>query len=113
MAMPAACAGDDHTMSLIDDLRRWIMTITGNQLTNHKVYGEDIAILAGDTMLLSSLQPTPKRTSEQLLASNYSLGSCGRSWVSFGGQVVDLSQKESRDVSIVNFNSQPQNSCLL
>jgi len=48
MAMPAACAGDDP-LSLID-LRRWIMTITEGQLTNHRVYGEDIAILAGDTL---------------------------------------------------------------
>ena len=54
MAMPTACALEMiHTMSLIhddlpamdnDDYRR-------GQLTNHKVYGEDIAILAGDGLL--------------------------------------------------------------
>lgn len=53
-AMPTACAMEMvHTMSLIhddlpsmdnDDFRR-------GQPTNHKKYGEDIAILAGDAML--------------------------------------------------------------
>ncbi|TAH17370.1 MAG: polyprenyl synthetase family protein [Oscillatoriales cyanobacterium] len=55
MAMPTACAVEMiHTMSLIhddlpamdnDDYRR-------GKLTNHKVYGEDIAILAGDGLVL-------------------------------------------------------------
>ncbi|PLZ31264.1 farnesyl-diphosphate synthase, partial [Fischerella thermalis WC542] len=54
IAMPTACALEMiHTMSLIhddlpamdnDDYRR-------GKLTNHKVYGEDIAILAGDGLL--------------------------------------------------------------
>ncbi|TYH44713.1 hypothetical protein ES332_D11G213900v1 [Gossypium tomentosum] len=54
MAMPAACAVEMiHTMSLIhddlpcmdnDDLRR-------GKPTNHKVFGEDIAVLAGDALL--------------------------------------------------------------
>ncbi|NP_001312106.1 geranylgeranyl pyrophosphate synthase, chloroplastic-like [Nicotiana tabacum] len=53
-AMPAACAVEMiHTMSLIhddlpcmdnDDLRR-------GKPTNHKVYGEDVAVLAGDSLL--------------------------------------------------------------
>ncbi|RYR73429.1 hypothetical protein Ahy_A02g007774 isoform B [Arachis hypogaea] len=54
MAMPAACAIEMiHTMSLIhddlpcmdnDDLRRGMPT-------NHKVFGEDVAVLAGDALL--------------------------------------------------------------
>ena len=54
MAMPAACAVEMiHTMSLIyddlpcmdnDDLRR-------GKPTNHKVFGEDVAVLAGDALL--------------------------------------------------------------
>ncbi|XP_010254951.1 PREDICTED: geranylgeranyl pyrophosphate synthase, chloroplastic-like [Nelumbo nucifera] len=54
MAMPSACAVEMiHTMSLIhddlpcmdnDDLRR-------GKPTNHKVFGEDVAILAGDALL--------------------------------------------------------------
>ncbi|KAA8528621.1 hypothetical protein F0562_035976 [Nyssa sinensis] len=53
-AMPAACAVEMiHTMSLIhddlpcmdnDDLRR-------GKPTNHKVFGEDVAVLAGDSLL--------------------------------------------------------------
>ncbi|XP_043709431.1 geranylgeranyl pyrophosphate synthase, chloroplastic-like [Telopea speciosissima] len=53
-AMPAACAVEMiHTMSLIhddlpcmdnDDLRR-------GKPTNHKVFGEDVAVLAGDALL--------------------------------------------------------------
>ncbi len=59
MAMPTACALEMiHTMSLIhddlpamdnDDYRR-------GKLTNHKVYGEDIAILAGDGLLSYSFE---------------------------------------------------------
>ncbi|KAL2512003.1 Heterodimeric geranylgeranyl pyrophosphate synthase large subunit 1 [Abeliophyllum distichum] len=55
-AMPAACAVEMiHTMTLIhddlpftdnDDLRRW-------KLTSHKVFGEDVAVLAGDALLLA------------------------------------------------------------
>uniref|UniRef100_A0A7N2M5T9 Geranylgeranyl diphosphate synthase n=1 Tax=Quercus lobata TaxID=97700 RepID=A0A7N2M5T9_QUELO len=54
IAMPAACAVEMiHTMSLIhddlpcmdnDDLRR-------GKPTNHKVFGEDVAVLAGDALL--------------------------------------------------------------
>ena len=56
-AMPTACAMEMvHTMSLIhddlpsmdnDDFRR-------GKPTNHKVYGDDIAILAGDALLAYS-----------------------------------------------------------
>ncbi|KAL2511990.1 Heterodimeric geranylgeranyl pyrophosphate synthase large subunit 1 [Abeliophyllum distichum] len=54
--MPAACAVEMiHTMTLIhddlpftdnDDLRRW-------KPTSHKVFGEDVAVLAGDALLLA------------------------------------------------------------
>lgn len=54
VALPTACALEMvHTMSLIhddlpamdnDDYRR-------GKLTNHKVYGEDVAVLAGDALL--------------------------------------------------------------
>jgi len=58
-ALPFACALEMiHTSSLIhddlpamdnDDLRR-------GKPTNHKVYGEDIAILAGDALLMAAAQ---------------------------------------------------------
>jgi len=51
--LPFACAVEMiHTYSLIhDDLPAWTMTISGGQATNHKVYGEALAILAGDGLL--------------------------------------------------------------
>lgn len=64
-AMPAACAMEMvHTMSLIhddlpsmdnDDFRR-------GRPTNHKVYGEDIAILAGDALLTYSFEHIARAT---------------------------------------------------
>ena len=65
MAMPTACALEMiHTMSLIhddlpamddDDYRR-------GKLTNHKVYGEDIAILAGDGLLAYAFEHVATQT---------------------------------------------------
>ena len=65
MAMPTACSLEMlHTMSLIhddlpamdnDDYRR-------GQLTNHKVYGDDIAILAGDGLLSYAFEFIASRT---------------------------------------------------
>lgn len=65
MAMPTACALEMiHTMSLIhddlpamddDDYRR-------GKLTNHKVYGEDIAILAGDGLLAFAFEHVAMET---------------------------------------------------
>ncbi|MEL7475598.1 MAG: polyprenyl synthetase family protein, partial [Cyanobacteria bacterium J06555_12] len=63
--MPTACALEMiHTMSLIhddlpamdnDDFRR-------GKPTNHKVYGDDIAILAGDALLAYSYEIVAERT---------------------------------------------------
>ena len=65
MALPTACALEMiHTMSLIhddlpamdnDDYRR-------GKLTNHKVYGEDIAILAGDGLLAYAFEYVATQT---------------------------------------------------
>jgi len=63
---------------------------SAGQLTNHKVYGEDIAILAGDGLLAYAFEfvaeQHPKRASGATVASDYSLGSCGMavSWRSGG-----------------------------
>ncbi|KAK9164083.1 hypothetical protein Syun_004985 [Stephania yunnanensis] len=64
-AMPAACAVEMiHTMSLIhddlpcmdnDDLRR-------GKPTNHKVYGEDVAVLAGDALLALAFEHVANAT---------------------------------------------------
>ena len=48
---------------------RWITTTTaGGKLTNHKVYGEDVAILAGDALLTYAFELVArKRPRAQIL----------------------------------------------
>jgi geranylgeranyl diphosphate synthase type II len=95
-AMPAACAVECiHTYSLIhddlpcmddDDLRR-------GRPTNHKVFGEGIAVLAGDALLTSAFEilaqtrgakryPVAAQVADLAHAS-------GSRWL-VGGQVADL-----------------------
>ena len=105
-AMPTAVALEMiHTMSLIhddlpamdnDDLRR-------GRPTNHKVYGEVNAILAGDALLTRAFEMVALRTSgvpaERLLkvVGELSLASGAPGLV--GGQVVDL-ECEGKDVDL-------------
>jgi len=112
MAMPTACAVEMiHTMSLIhddlpamdnDDYRRGL-------LTNHKVYGEDIAILAGDGLLAYAFEFVAIRTPEcvprdkvlQVVARlGRALGAAGL----VGGQVVDLESEGKSDISLETLN---------
>ncbi|NEU71064.1 polyprenyl synthetase family protein [Hassallia byssoidea VB512170] len=111
MAMPTACALEMiHTMSLIhddlpamdnDDYRR-------GKLTNHKVYGEDIAILAGDGLLAFafehvaiSTQNVPTERVLQVIARlGRALGAAGL----VGGQVVDLESEGKPDISLETLN---------
>jgi geranylgeranyl diphosphate synthase type II len=99
-ALPLACAVEMvHTYSLIhddlpamddDDLRR-------GRPTNHKVFGEAIAILAGDALLTRAfhlLAELPEGASDALvrrrLAATAILGeACGTTGL-VGGQVMDL-----------------------
>jgi geranylgeranyl diphosphate synthase type II len=106
MAMPTACALEMvHTMSLVhddlpsmdnDDYRR-------GKLTNHKVYGEDIAILAGDGLLAYAFEHLATQTrgvpAEQLLQIVALLGRAVGGSGLVGGQVVDL-ESEGKDVSV-------------
>lgn len=109
-AMPAACALEMiHTYSLIhddlpamddDDLRRGIPT-------NHKVFGEAIAILAGDGLLteaftlLGNCRTLPADRIVQLVAV-ISAAAGHRGMV--GGQVVDmLWQNRTADISVVRY----------
>ncbi|XAR61797.1 Geranylgeranyl diphosphate synthase [Bertholletia excelsa] len=96
-AMPAACAVEMiHTMSLIhddlpcmdnDDLRR-------GKPTNHKVYGEDVAVLAGDSLLAfafeyivtATVDVSPARVLAAVGELAKSIGTEGL----VAGQVVDL-----------------------
>ncbi len=106
LAVPTAVALEMvHTMSLIhddlpamdnDDLRR-------GRPTNHKVYGEANAILAGDALLTRAFEMVALRSpgvpAERLLAvvAELSLASGAPGLV--GGQVVDL-ESEGRSVDL-------------
>ncbi|MEM6445261.1 MAG: geranylgeranyl diphosphate synthase CrtE [Cyanobacteria bacterium P01_D01_bin.123] len=104
--LPTACALEMvHTMSLIhddlpamddDDFRR-------GKPTNHKVYGEDIAILAGDALLSYAFEIAADRTRdvapERLLQVIARLGRAVAATGLVGGQVVDLAS-EGKQVSV-------------
>ncbi|MFN9643746.1 MAG: geranylgeranyl diphosphate synthase CrtE [Cyanobacteriota bacterium] len=106
LALPAAVALEMvHTMSLIhddlpamdnDDLRR-------GRPTSHKMFGEAMAILAGDALLTRAFEMvalrSPGVSSERLLAvvGELSLASGAPGLV--GGQVVDL-ESEGKDVDL-------------
>jgi geranylgeranyl diphosphate synthase type II len=111
MAMPTACALEMvHTMSLIhddlpamdnDDYRR-------GKLTNHKVYGEDMAILAGDGLLAYAFEFIATQTrnvpAEQVLKVIARLGRAVGAAGLVGGQVVDLDSEGRSDVSLETLN---------
>ncbi len=107
MAMPTACALEMiHTMSLIhddlpsmdnDDFRR-------GKPTNHKVYGEDIAILAGDGLLAYAFEfiavQTQQVPADRVLQVIARLGRAVGAAGLVGGQVVDLESEGKPDVSL-------------
>ncbi len=111
MAMPTACALEMiHTMSLIhddlpamdnDDYRR-------GKLTNHKVYGEDIAILAGDGLLSYAFELIATKTENvpplQVLQTIAHLARASGAPGLVGGQVVDLESEGLKDVSLETLN---------
>ncbi|MGB2925795.1 MAG: geranylgeranyl pyrophosphate/diphosphate synthase/geranyltranstransferaseCrtE [Limnothrix sp.] len=110
MAMHTACALEMiHTMSLIhddlpamdnDDLRR-------GKPTNHKVYGEDIAILAGDGLLSYAFEYVAKTSNvpaDRLLQVVIRLGQAVGAEGLVGGQVVDLQSEGKTDVSVETLN---------
>ncbi|NJK47367.1 polyprenyl synthetase family protein [Candidatus Gracilibacteria bacterium] len=107
MAMPTACALEMiHTMSLIhddlpamdnDDYRR-------GKLTNHKVFGEDIAILAGDGLLAYAFEYVaantqnvpPQKILDVIARLGRTVGAAGL----VGGQVLDLESEGKTDISV-------------
>ena len=109
LAMPAACAMEMiHTYSLIhddlpamddDDFRR------GNP-TNHKVFGEAVAILAGDALLteafvlLSSPAMTDKVDAARLLAVIQEMSRAAGSHGMVGGQVVDMESEGKPEIDL-------------
>jgi geranylgeranyl diphosphate synthase, type II len=101
-AMPLACAVECiHTYSLIhddlpamddDDYRR-------GKLTNHKVFGEGIAVLAGDALLTQAFELAaqckafPRYPHRQLILE---LASASGSLQLIAGQVADLEAEEKK-----------------
>jgi geranylgeranyl diphosphate synthase type II len=108
-AIPAACAMEMiHTYSLIhddlpamddDDFRR------GNP-TNHKVFGEAIAILAGDALLTEAFKLTsdPRFAGgcdpAARLAVIHEIAICAGSYGMVGGQVVDMESEGKPDIDL-------------
>lgn len=110
--MPCALAVEMiHTMSLIhddlpsmdnDDFRR-------GQPTNHKVFGDDIAILAGDALLAYAFEYVarnpgnvdPARVLKCVTLLGESVGPQGLA----GGQVMDLENEGRSDVSLDTLTS--------
>jgi geranylgeranyl diphosphate synthase type II len=95
-----------HTMSLIhddlpsmdnDDFRR-------GKPTNHVLYGEDIAILAGDAMLSTSFEYVAKNTkgvpAERVLKVLEIMTECVGPLGLAGGQVMDLKSEGKADVGL-------------
>ena len=111
-ALPAACAIEMiHTYSLVhddlpamdnDDYRR-------GRLTNHKVYGDGLAILAGDALLTLAFEVIARDTQPASVAAACCVDLAGASgWCGMvGGQVADL-QAEQR-LEKQNSSEQPKN----
>ena len=111
LAMPTAVALEMiHTMSLIhddlpamdnDDLRR-------GRLTNHKVYGDAMAILAGDAMLSRAFEMvavrSPNVPADRLLRVVGELALVSGAPGLVGGQVVDLeSEGQAVDLETLEY----------
>ena len=121
LAMPAACALEMvHTMSLIhddlpamdnDDYRR-------GKLTNHKIYGEDVAVLAGDGLLAYAFEHIAIHTKDvppqQVLRVVADLGRAVGAAGLVGGQVIDLaSEGKAIDESTLTYIHMHKTAALL
>ena len=121
--LPFACAIEMiHTYSLIhddlpamdnDDYRR-------GRLTNHKVYGEGIAVLAGDALLNSAFELMSNQiinkipdNYRELLAMNYIVNSSGINGM-IAGQVIDI-ESQGKDISLamLEYMHKKKTGCLI
>ncbi len=103
--MPTACALECiHAFSLIhddlpcmdnDDYRR-------GRLTNHKVYGDAMALLAGDALLAFAFQLIADNiatvSAERVLSTLRLVAEAAGTWGMVGGQVVDM-ESQGREVT--------------
>ncbi len=108
-AMPSACAMEMiHTYSLIhddlpamdnDDFRR-------GRPTNHKVFGEAIAILAGDGLLTEAFKLISNPSfatdieSATRLAVIHEIATCAGTYGMVGGQVVDMESEGKPEIDL-------------
>ncbi|OVA01705.1 Polyprenyl synthetase [Macleaya cordata] len=107
LVLPIACAVEMiHTMSLIhddlpcmdnDDLRR-------GKPTNHKVFGEDTAVLAGDALLSLAFEHVATRSiqvvsSDRVVRAIAELGAAVGSEGLVAGQIVDI-ESEGRELNL-------------
>lgn len=85
-----------HTYSLIhddlpcmdnDDYRR-------GRLTNHKVYGEGLAVLAGDALLTDAFMVAAKAKTDRVGEAFGMLAECAGSLGMVGGQVLDIRSED-------------------
>ncbi|KAM7512402.1 hypothetical protein LguiB_011277 [Lonicera macranthoides] len=107
VAMPAACAVEMiNTLSVMldnlpcidnDDLRR-------GKPANHKVFGEDITVLAGDSLLAFSFHHIATSStgvsSGRIVRVILELAKCIGAEGLFGGQILDLCSEGMADVSL-------------
>jgi len=106
-SIPSACAVEMiHTMSLIhddlpcmdnDDLRR-------GKPTNHKVYGEDVAVLAGDALLSFAFEHVAVSTTgvppEKIVRAIAELAKAVGKEGLVAGQIVDLESEGKSNVGL-------------
>ena len=123
VAVPFACAVEMiHTYSLIhddlpcmdnDDMRR-------GKPSNHKVYGEDIALLAGDALqsLAFEIMTSDKAISQSSAAAcckavNTLAAYCGARGM-VGGQVIDLiNENKSAPIEVLREMDYKKTACLI
>lgn len=104
MVLPLACAVEMiHTSSLIhddlpcmdnDDLRR-------GKPTNHKVFGEANALLAGDALLIRAFEvlSTSSLSGEQFRHAVAALSCAAGDFGMIGGQIMDINS-ENKEISL-------------
>ncbi|QEY33960.1 polyprenyl synthetase family protein [Caproiciproducens galactitolivorans] len=116
-ALPFACAIEmAHTYSLIhddlpcmddDDMRR-------GRPSNHKVFGEDTALLAGDALLTLAFETMLSEESVRLVGAERAVAAAGilahaaGAYGMVGGQVVDL-MSEGRVISLKTLQEMDEN----
>ena len=108
--LPVACGLEMiHTYSLIhddlplmdnDDYRR-------GRLTNHKVYGDGMALLAGDALLTLAFEvmlEQKKVSSDVLVETIREVAMCAGNYGMVGGQALDI-DAEGKEISMTELNT--------